>query len=217
MGFWDTYGITPENMNLLGPLVDGIVGTNGEYQDLYEAMVDPAGPLWKKVIVTTGCTMSQDVTLTSGYAGGCIVSPGGVINIGAKKLTIGCDDFMLRNVAIGSTTGDSLVLTEDRTYLHNVSILSSGGIGIKIEVSGGGGNHRIEQCLIYNSAGDGVEIANPSWVTMIGCRIQANGGYGVDDNNASTTFTIFVANIITGNSSGQLDSVSTLVAANKTS
>ena len=215
-GFWDINGISPENMNRLGPLVDGIVGTNGQYQDLYEAMVDPAGPLWTKVIVCAGCTMSQDVLLGAAYQSGCIVSLGQLVEIGRKKLTIDCDDFIMRNVLIRSTTGDGLVLSEDRTMLDGVSILYSGGYGIKIESAGGGGYHKIINSVVYDNGDDGIEIANGMSVYIAGTKIQANAGYGIDDNNASTTAVQMLGNLVTGNTLGQIDSVSTLIAANRT-
>ena len=200
MGFWDTNTITPENMNLLGPLVDGIVGTNGEFQDLYEAMIDPGGPGWNHVIVTVGCTMSQDVTIPNSKGACSIIGLETVVDIGSKKLTIEADDCLLFGIRIDNTTGDCLEISGQRCHVVGCHFLYVGAKGIYLS---GGDYHVIDRCTIYDAGDDGVAIVDGviAWLTTN--RIQACDAWGVDDDNAGDNV-IYIANFITGNTSGNL-------------
>jgi len=218
MSFWTTNPITAANLDKLGPLVDGIVGTYGEYQDLYEAMIDPAGPQWKKVIVTDGCILSQDVTIPSASYQGCIIGFGRkqITLGGSKKLRIEASDFLLRNIKISNAVGNALEIAEDRCWIDEIGILYAGGIGVWFDSSLGGDLHRITNSVIYDCGDDGIEIDDSVNVSVFGTRIQACSGWGIDDNNSTALNSTFVGNILNGNSLGGLSSNSTLIAANRT-
>ena len=171
MSFWTTNPITAANLDKLGPLVQGIVGTNGEYQDLYEAMVDPAGPQWSRVIALDGCTMSQDVTIPSASYQGCIIGMGRqAITLGHKKLRIEASDFLLKNIKITNATGNALEIAEDRCWIDQVCILYAGGIGIKFDSALGGDIHHLTNSVIYDCGDDGIEIDDGVQVSVINVR-----------------------------------------------
>jgi hypothetical protein len=216
-GFWDVNSITAENLNKVGPLFDGVVGTNGQYQDLYAAMVSPSGPQWKRVLLIPGATLSQALTLSSSHNSGCIV------NVGPKYLpistayawTIQADDFRIEGIDIRNSAGVALTVTGARMQATRCTFNYSSSHGLFLS---GGSSHYLWSCMAYGNGGDGFRIAaGLAVVTVIGCHSQGNTGYGLRDLAASGSQLIAVGNTVWGNTAGQITTTSTLLAANKTS
>ena len=219
MSFWATQNLTQENLDKLGPLVDGIVGTNGQYQDLYEAMSDPGGPQWNRVFVLPGATLSDHVVKTSvNYV--AIIGIG-KIEVGGTKCIIlnNCkvgviENIRLDNVVTGAHAGAiaSIGASGERNRIKHCSVYGSDAIGIYLENE----FNWLIDCIIDSCAGDGVDIAagspNPNWISQ--CKIIGNGGWGIQDNADNCFIT---DNIVTGNSSGQIDSSSSYEHNNKES
>ena len=189
----------------LGPVADGIVGTDGQYQDLYEAMEDAGGPQWTKVIAAVGCTMSQAVTLTSAVS---IIALANRVSIGARVLRIEGANSFVSNIRIDSSTANGIEIDCSRVVISNCMIDDATGIGIKVET---GDYIDIIGCNIYANGGDGIELDDGTRVRCIRNRVQSNGGWGIDDNNSATNYTMFIGNFWGGNSSGEL-STSALAA-----
>ena len=192
--------LTTEFVEKLGPLVDGVVGTAGTYQDLYEAMVAGGGPQWRNVIVVDGCTMTQAVTITN--TGISIVSLHHFITIGAYTLRLEGADIVLKNIRLSGATGNGVEIAASRCKMFQCEILSNSGIGIKC-VSGYD-DHDICNCVVWNNGDDGIEIDDGVLVRCVSNRISSNVGWGIDDNNAATDNSMFIGNVILGNTAGNL-------------
>jgi len=204
--YWSTNAITATTMARLGPYIDGFVGTDGEYQDLYAAVMTGG---WKRIIVTPGCTMSANLTLSA--SDGFIVSFdyywAVTINSNSKRLTVSGDRWMLKGFKINTPSGgDGLVVTGTDIVMDGIGIISGSARGIFLN---GGDNHVITMCKIQSNGDDGVEISSG----VDRCRIHrnhinGNGAWGIDDNSGSM---IEGGNYLGGNTSGGRSTSSTYV------
>jgi len=214
MGFWNTNKITPDNLNRLGPLVDGVVGTGGKYTDLYAAMGDPAGPQWNRVFVVPGATLNTDLAKASSNYG-CILGIGAVAISGTGKITLtDTTNWIIENIKLANTVaadGAYNIVGASSAYnsIINCFAYNPGGQGIYIS----GENTRINYCKIYSAADDGIEIAagvNITWINN--CFIISGAAWGILDNSDKAHISDCV---VTGNASGQIDGTNTYHSNNQ--
>lgn len=220
MSYWDTHNLTANDLAKLGPLVDGVVGTSGQYQDLWAAMIDPAGPMWKRVFVVPGAVMSQDVVIPSGgaYNGASIIGVGGqaVPITGGYQLSIVSDDVYVDRVKLSGATGrPNITISGSRARVNRVfSFYSTTAAGHGIQVTAGTGCYFTE-CYCYGNGGDGFRLVGGSIANLTTCQSQGNTGWGVNDLTVVGNAIIVHGCLLWGNTAGALNTVSTIVAANK--
>ncbi len=196
--YWETNKIKPETLARLGPFLDGIVGTNGEYQDLYAA-INTGG--WKYIMLATGATLSQDLTISA--AGGFIVAfyPTESLNLGAKKITITGNYWHLEGFKL-SGAGAALEIQSNNITASRIAVVSATSHGLYLNTSGT--DLSFSQCVFRSNGGDGVRIATTSSRNRFtNCRIDNNGGYGINALIGSgDAAAIAGACRLTGNTSG---------------
>lgn len=219
MPFWT--GSTPvsvDNLARLGPQADGFVGTDGAYGDLYDAMGDPAGPQWRRVVVLPGATLGTDLSISSANYGRIVTLGGGPMLIGGTgKLTFtDCIGWALDGLVLTSTACVGLPAISflgsagNRNTIRNCWVYNSTGGGIYTR------NHttRIESCLVITAAGNGIEVdaatRAPIWITQ--CNVWGCGGWGIVDgiNNSH-----IIDCDVTGNTAGQISTTSAYAHNNK--
>ena len=213
--------MTDANMAKLGPLADGVVGTNGQYTDLYQAMIDPAGPMWKRVLVVAGAVMSRDVVIPAGgaYTAASIIGIGGYpVSIGGGyQLSIAADDVFVDCIKLSGAVGKpNITISGNRARLHRVYSLYAttvAGHGIAVTV---GSHFYFIECYTYGNGGNGISLSSGSIATVLACHSQGNTGWGLYDASGSGNNLVALGNVIWGNTAGQISTTSTIVAANKT-
>ena len=214
MGFWNTNKITPDNLNRLGPLVDGVVGTGGKYTDLYAAMGDPAGPQWNRVLVVPGATLNTDLAKASSSYG-CIIGVGFQAITGTGKITLTdtviwqIGNIRLTNTVAADGAINILGSSSYDNIIKNCWAYNPGGKGIYIT----GDRSRILDCRIYSAADDGIEIDAGVNITWIREALIHNGAaWGVLDNSNKAHI---LDCIVTGNASGQISGTATYHSNNQ--
>lgn len=219
MVFWT--GSTPineANLARLGPSIQGIVGTEGAYTDLYTAMTDPAGPQWNRVLVAPGATINGNVYKTATDRG-CIIGIGSISLSGIGKITLeDCSAWLVENIRLNSTVcgvgGAAIKLIgagDSMNMFRRVDIVNSNGMGFHVENA----SSWITNCIIETPASHGINITaavvDGPWIDR--CRVKnSSGGWGIMDQ---TNDAFIMNNIVLGNSSGQISSTSTYKHDNK--
>lgn len=202
--FWQTNNFDDINLAKLGPYIDGVVGTNGEYQDLYAAVMTGG---WKRIVLAAGCTMSADLTISAND--GFIITLGNywlVANSNTRRLTITGARWRLQGFSMNNPTGVGITISGDRCILDTMGIFGATSHGLQFT---GGDDHSLSNCFILNSTGDGVLInAGVDRCRVLGNAISGNGGWGIND--ASNTI-IEASNYVAGNTSGGINSTSLYV------
>lgn len=213
MPFWTgSTALNVANMSRLGPMVQGIVGTDGAYADLYDAMGDPAGPQWRRVIVVPGATLNTDLTI-SGANYGCIMGYGMQFITGTGKLTLdNCAGWVLQYFRLTGTvtaTGAiNIIGGGDRNIIDHCWVYTSGGSGIYLARP----FNRVINCTITNSAVDGIKIdAGLSYSWVRGCGIGGCTGWGIND---ASNKVIASDNYVLTNTAGQINTTSTYLSNN---
>jgi len=213
-GFWNTNKITAPHMNRLGPLVDGVVGTDGEYTDLYTAMGDPAGPQWNRVLVVPGATLNTDLAKASS-SNGCILGIGSQAITGTGKITLTdttrwiIENIILTNTACANGAINILGATSYYNIIDNCVVSNPDGQGIYVS----GDRTRIIDCRIYSAADDGIEIAAGVTLTWINSPYIHNGAaWGILDNSNKAHIS---DGVIVGNASGQISGTNTYHSNNQ--
>lgn len=171
--YWDSNPISADALARCGPLVDGVLGTDGKYQSINDAIT--AG--WTRMLVTTGAIITADVTLAGTRC--CLVGLGSVPITGNYKLTVSSDDAVVSDIRLSNNAGIGLCITGNRAKLAGISVSNCNSHGIQL--NGSAGSHRLVDCVAYNNGGDGlrIEAANDTFITVL--RSQQNTGYGVND------------------------------------
>ena len=205
--YWSTNQINATTMARLGPYIDGFVGTDGEYQDLYAA-VNTGG--WKRIIVTPGCTMSANLTLSAndGFIWSFDMYWAVAINSSTRRITISGDRWHFVGVRLDTPSGgDGITVTGSSFLMERSSVVSGSARGILLS---GGNDHVItNDCRIMNNSGDGIEISSGvDRCRIYGNRISGNGAWGIDDNSG---IVIEGCNYLLGNTSGARSTSSTYV------
>lgn len=214
MSFWDGNDQTPDNLAKLGPWVDGIVGTDGVYSDLYEAYVTGG---WRRMIVTTGASLSADLTIAANNV--CIWSPhhgNGLPELGSKRITITGSGIVLAGFGLdggGASAGAGIVIagTAGDIHIERFKVIDYLGAGIQFTTNGN--NHVIRNSTIMSNGGDGIiTSAGASGIRIDGNIIYGNGDYGVDDVGAD--YTIIYGNRIAVNTTGTVNPGTNTIWAN---
>ena len=203
------------NLNRLGPLVDGIVGTGGEYTDLYAAMGDPAGPQWNRVLVVPGATLNTDLLKTS-VNRGCIIGVGMQLITGTGRIMlVDTSQWQIENIRLTNTvcTGaGAFNIIGANSYdniIKNCWAYNPDAKGIYIT----GDRSRILDCRVYSAADDGIDIDAGVDITWIReALITGGAAWGIQDNSDKAHI---LDCIITGNASGQIDGTDTYHSNNQ--
>jgi len=218
MGFWDTNSINASNLNRLGPLVDGVVGTGGQYTDLYEAMTDGSGPQWNRVFVVDGATINGNV-YKDGVARGCIIGVGMQSLTGTGEIRLNdCTEWHIENIRLNSTDTTAAAFTlQGSSGAYNILrrcwAYQSGYNGFYITDAQ---RNRLIDCRAYDCDHSGVNISATVGITWIrGLYSSNNDINGIDDRGSSTHLT---DSIIVSNTGDQIDaSDETYYSNNQTS
>lgn len=210
MGFWDpATEITAARLNAMGPIMQGIIGTNGEYQDIWAAMVDPGGPQWTKAFIVPGAIISRDTTLPTGDTH--LIAMGfGVPITGNFVLTIAGDGSLFKGIRRTTTTGVGFNVTASRTKFDQCLAISNSSHGWHFNSAVG--LHMMSNCISYGNGGDGVRIETVNDHAMItNLRSQANTGYGL--NNVNNARVSAATSHFNGNTGGSWNGSSTYRSA----
>ena len=117
MSFWDSNDQTADNLARLGPIADGVVGTDGKYADLYEAVIT-AG--WKRILLAPGAFLSQDLTIAADY--GFIVGNqhGRIINLGSNNIFLNGNYWRLEGFQVHNGSGVGITNTGHENYFAHI-------------------------------------------------------------------------------------------------
>jgi len=173
MGFWDSASVSADNLARLGPFVNGVVGTEGKYSVLNDAVA--AG--WTRMILAPGASMNANVTLAAGTS---IISLSSNITIGGNyRINVAGDDCYLEGFRVSNNTGVGFYITGARARFFRCDARNCLSHGFHFNASGG--EHEIIVCLAYANGGDGVrcEVNNSARISML--RSQSNVGWGIND------------------------------------
>jgi len=205
--FWPN-DVDSDNLHRLGPFIDGFVGTDGKYSDLYEA-VNTGG--WSRIILAAGATLSADLTLSA--SNGFIWSPfgPGALSLGGKKITVVGDNWKLQGFKISSPTAIGIEIQGALATLLDITVTGAGSHGVYFNTSD---NHHVcDRLRVTACAGDGIHvISGCSSVRIYSSFCWSNTGYGVNDQDDST---ILVGNYLAGNTAGALNGTPAIDVGNK--
>lgn len=204
-GFWDANDITPANMNKLGPIIDGVVGTNGEYQDIYAAMLDPGGPQWTKVFITDGAIMSQACAFTAGDE--WLIGVGYAMRItGDYALSFAGAGAIIIGIGRSTITSPGILITGDRAHIERCVFLNCTSHGLHLNSANG--NHHLHHIVSYGNGGDGIRFEQSGDDAMLtNIRSQTNTGYGI--NNVNNARICAASGLLNGNTAGSWNGAST--------
>lgn len=192
MCFWCSNPTIATNLARLGPYMDGIVGTDGEYQDLYAA-INTGG--WTKMYIAPGATLSQNLTISG--ANGWIVSHrhdhGMVLN--DYKITVTGNYWYFEGIKLyGGAAGWEL---QGAAYNMDRCCVD-GGSSHGLYINSSYGANLIRGCRFIGNGGDGLKISSGSGYNRIdACDLSGNAGYGI--NTAATNYPIVSGGAIYGN------------------
>jgi hypothetical protein len=198
MSFWDSNDQTADNLARLGPIADGVVGTDGKYADLYEAVIT-AG--WHRILLAPGAYLSQDLTITTNY--GFIVGNqhGRIISLGAHNIFLNANYWRLEGFQLYNGSGVGITNTGNENYFAHISV-NSYVRGFVFSPTGD--DNQMFACTVDSCSSDGVLCQSGANRTRIlGSTIINNGGWGVDDTGSDDA--LIIGNRIAGNSSGQVN------------
>lgn len=215
MSFWTGAQVNEANLERLGPAVQGFVGTEGAYTDLYDAMGDPGGPQWSRVVVLPGATLSTDLDI-SGVDYGLIMGAGLISLGGTAKLSLSnCNRWDISGLKFNSTVTANGAMAlwgygDGNNHVSNCFFNNSTVDGLHIQNY----NVWVTECTFYSGTNDGIYIhgANTGAVWISRCAVIGNGGWGIDDQADLCHITDCK---VTGNSSGQINSSSSYLDNNQ--
>jgi len=207
MGFWNVNTQTAANFNRLGPWVDEIVGTNGNYQSLNSAIA--AGK--RKILIDDGAYLSAALTINI-PTGGFIVSLGhGLHDLGSYPITIASGNWYLEGFQIDGATGVGILVSGGRVEASRIWCRNNSSHGFQI--TSADNDHAFFGCYFDSNGGDGLRIGSgASGVRVLGGHLYGNTGYGVTDQANSS---ILVGNRMDGNSSGAISGTPWIDVGNK--
>jgi len=209
MGFWDVNDFTAARMNRLGPWVDEIVGTDGNYASLNSAVAAGA----TRIILCDGAYLSAALSLTN-VNGGFIVHMGpGILNLGAYGITVteGAWRFEGFRLASGSGVGIYLATNALSSEFARVRVVGFSSHGIQLGTNAN--DHLLYGCTCTTNGGDGIKVgANSSCARIEASMSYGNTGYGVNDTSNSA---IVVGNRLDGNTAGAIGGTPSIDVGNK--
>lgn len=188
MGFWDTASVSADNLARLGPFVDGIVGTNGKYSVLNDAVASG----WTRILLATGASLNANLTLSARTS--IIGLSPSVTVTGNYALNVVASDCYFEGFAISNNSGVGFYVTGSRARFYRVDALNCLSHGFHFNA--GWGDHEMNMCLAFANGGDGVrcEVNNPVRISQL--RSQSNTGWGLNDlyGVAQITCSYLIAN-----------------------
>jgi len=200
MGYWDTHALTVDNMSRLGPFVDGIVGSEGKFSVLNDALA--AG--WTRIIVSAGASMNAAVNITTAVS--IMAFHHGLVQItGNYPINVSGSDCYFEGFKIVNTAGVGFYVTGARARFYRMRVESCLSHGIHFNAAWG--DHEVLMSNIYANGGDGIKIAASNPVRIAMCRIQSNTGWGVND---ATNIVQITCSQINANTAGQVNSTAVL-------
>lgn len=202
-GFWESNSLTVDNMSKLGPFVDGIVGTDGKYSVLNNAIA--AG--WTKMLLSTGASLNADLTLGSNVS---IISRHTTVSIaGNFCINVAGNDCYLEGLSISNNTGKGIYVTGQRVRMFRViaSYCLTHGIHLNSSATG---DHELISVLAFANTGDGINIAASNYTRIICSRAQSNTGWGVNDLSNVVQMS---SSLVYGNTAGQISGTKTYVSS----
>ena len=197
MTFWPN-DLDNDNLHRLGPFIDGFVGTDGKYSDLYEA-VNTGG--WSRIILAAGATLSADLTLTG--SDGFIVSlfAAGALSLGGRKITVQGDDWHLRGFKLDTPPAVGIEIQGGVCVLKDIEVVSAGSHAFYFNTSYNG--HVCELLRASSCGGDAVRIVSgASNIHILNSFLRGNTGYGVNDLDSSS---VLLGNHLDLNTAGAIN------------
>ena len=183
--FWQNNDFDDLTLARLGPFLDGVVGTEGEYTDLYAAIA--AG--WTKMILTPSATLSQNLTISghNGFIWSLHMHEFGALN--DHKITVSGSYWKF--VGIKLFAGAAGWELQGSNYdMINCSVVSGSSHGLYINSSNGG--FKFLGCTFRSNAGDGIKIVSTStYNDFVACDSHTNAGWGVNTAVTGSGFPIF--------------------------
>jgi hypothetical protein len=198
--YWQTNPINDTTLARLGPYLDGIVGTEGEYTDLYAA-INTGG--WKRMILTDSAILSQNLTISSsiGFIWSLYSEEGRVFN--DYKITVTGNYWKFVGIKLyGGAAGWELQGNE--YSMVNCSTISGSSHGLYLNSSSGG--FKFMGCTFAANGGDGIKIASGSLYNLfVGCDSYSNTGYGVNSAVSGSGYPIFSGCRLGTNTAGSVN------------
>jgi len=199
MSWWDTHALAVSEMEKLGPFLDGIVGTEGKYTDLYAA-INTGG--WTRMIVTPTATLSANLTISShiGFIWALGQREGTVLS--NYKITISGNYWKIVGIKLASGAAGWELQGHDYDF-ENCAATGGSSHGLYLNSSSGGFIFR--GCSFLSNAGDGIKIAVGSlYNQFVGCDSHGNTGYGVNSAVVGSGYSIFAGCRLGTNTAGSV-------------
>jgi len=195
------------NLERLGPFCDVVVGTDGRYTDLNQAISDGH----TRIILGEGAILTANLSLTA--ATGFIVSPGSSRNmdLGAFTLSVESSNWHFEGFEISGASGSGIVVSSGNSISIERCDLNTNGVhGVHIQSPVN--NVHLSTIRCSSNTGDGVRMDSGTDNTMVlGSYCSFNTGYGINDLDNSS---IVVACRIEGNTAGGINGTPEAEAGN---
>ena len=194
MSFWDSHSVSVDNLSRLGPFVDGVVGTEGKYSVLNDAIA--AG--WTRIVLASGASLNADLTIPLNTS--IIALQAGITLAGNFCLNVAGADCYLEGFTVINSGGKGFYITGQRARFCRVRAMSCLSHGFHF-ANTSWGDHEMTSCLAYGNGGDGIRCELYNYTRIILSRSQNNVGYGVNDLIPNAVQ--ISCSLINGNTAGQ--------------
>lgn len=175
MGLWGP--VNAFNLERVGPWADVVVGTEGRYTDLNQAVSDG----FTRIILAAGAVLTANLTwnINNGFmwASQCFRGP---INLGAYRLIVTGTHNAFAGFGINGATGVGFTIASGyENTLERVSVENCTSHGFELTTSDN--DNVFDRCFARSNTGDGFKTAVGADYTRIVNSRAWNNAYGVND------------------------------------